>query len=304
MRTLSACPSCGSASLQPFAFTVEAERHHDVHVAQSRCRTCDLVFSNPVAAERELARFYASSYYEEHEPEYDASQPGTEALVRARGEAEARGLRQTVLPFVSGGVFFEIGGGFGGLLDGARRLGFEVMGVEPSEQAARFAREVMGLSGVRHGLLDARDWPTAFCDVIYSYMVIEHVADLHAFVGDIYTMLKPGGLTVIGTENHHNAWVAMRRLRSWLRGRRLPEFQTANHHTFYFSDASLRALLERHGFEIVQCRVYTPSLEEKLPHYDFRHWYSRLAFYLLHYADAWTGRGGRLLVWARKGGGK
>lgn len=300
MRTLVVCPSCASGALQPFALTVEAERNGDMHVSQSRCTACDLVFSNPMAAAGELARFYETSYYEQHEQEYDASRPETEALVRARGEAEARGLRVNVLPYVSGGVFFEIGGGFGGLLDGARRLGFDVAGVEPSAQAARFAREVMGLARMRHGLFDARDWPANFCDVVYSYMVIEHVVDLHAFVADIRAILKPGGITVIGTENHHNAWVAVRRVRSWLKGRRLPEFQTANHHTYYFSGASLCALLDRHGFEIVRCRVYTPSLGEKMPGYRFRHWYSRLAFYALHYADAWTGRGGRVLVWARK----
>ena len=89
------------------------------------------------------------------------------------------------------------------------------------------------------------------------------------------------------------------RARSWLRGRRLPEFQTASHHTFYFSDRSLRRLLEMHGLQIVRCLVYTAPLSEKLPHYRFRSWYSKLAFYALHYADVWTGRGNRLLVWCR-----
>ena len=96
-------------------------------------------------------------------------------------------------------------------------------------------------------------------------------------------------------------WAAtLRQVRSWLKGRRLPEFQTASHHTFYFSDRSLRALLERHGFQIVRCLVYTGSLAQKRPGYHFRSWYSKLAFYALHYADVWTGRGGRVLVWCRK----
>jgi hypothetical protein len=88
-------------------------------------------------------------------------------------------------------------------------------------------------------------------------------------------MLKPGGLTIIGTENHHNAWFSVRRARSWLKGRALPEFQTASHHTFYFSDKSLRRLVERHGSHVEKCLVYTPSLALKRPQYHFRHWYSR-----------------------------
>ena len=222
-----------------------------------------------------------------------------EEIVRERGRAEADGLRVSVLPYVSGGMFFEIGAGFGGLLDGARRLGFAVAGIEPSEQAARFGRDVMGLEGLHHGVFDPCEWPADFCDVIYSFQVIEHVSDLHEFAGGIRKMLKPGGLAVVGTENHHNAWVMVRRVRSWLKGRRVPEFQTASHHTFYFSDRSLCRLLERHGLQIIRSLVYTAPLAEKRPQYHFRSWYSKLAFYALHYADVWTGRGNRLLVWCR-----
>ena len=66
------------------------------------------------------------------------------------------------------------------------------------------------------------------------------------------------------------------------------------------TDRSLCALLERHGFVILKRLVYTPSLAEKLPHYRFRSWLSRFAFYAMHYADVWTGRGGRLLVWSQR----
>jgi 2-polyprenyl-3-methyl-5-hydroxy-6-metoxy-1,4-benzoquinol methylase len=294
------CPGCGGRSFRPFAFTVEAERGRDMHFAQTRCRDCDLVFSDPVAGPDDLQRFYDSTYYEDLEREFNPARPDIEAIVRARAAGEAVGLRESVLPYVTSGTFFEIGAGFGGLMEGARQLGFAVAGIEPSEQAARFGSEVLGLADLRHGVFDARDWPAAFCDVVYSFMVIEHVSDLHEFTEGIKTMLKPGGLTVIGTENHHNSWVVLRRIQSWLKGRRLAEFQTASHHTFYFSARSLRALMTRHGLEVVKCLVYTPSIAETRSRYTFRSWYSKLAYYLLHYADVWTGRGSRVLIWCRK----
>ncbi len=300
MRPVTICPGCGGRSFHPFSFTVEAERGRDMHFAQTRCLDCDLVFSDPVAEPDELLRFYETTYFEEHEPDYDISNPHLADVVRARGRYEAVGLRGSVLPYKTGGTFFEIGAGFGGMLDGARQLGFTVAGVEPSADAARFAREVMGFDGLRHGMFVPSEWPEAFCDVIYSYMVIEHVSDLHEFAGGLYRLLKRGGVAVIGTENHHNVWVNVRRVRSWLKGRRLPEFQTASHHTFYFSNKSLCRLLEQHGLRIRRCLVYTPSLKDKLAKARFRSWRSKLAFYALHYADAWTGRGGRVLVWCEK----
>ncbi len=223
MKAVVECPACGGRSFRPFSFTVDAERGRDMHFAQTRCLDCDLVFSNPVAQPDELEHFYETAYYAEHEPDYDLSDPGL-VEVRARPRSRrGRRLRQSVLPYKTGGTFFEIGAGFGGMLEGARLLGFTVAGVEPSVDAARFAREVMGFDGLRQGLFVPSDWPEAFCDVIYSYMVIEHVSDLHEFAGGHYRLLKPGGLAVIGTENHHNVWVNVRRVRSWLKGRRLPE---------------------------------------------------------------------------------
>jgi 2-polyprenyl-3-methyl-5-hydroxy-6-metoxy-1,4-benzoquinol methylase len=300
MKAVDRCPACDGRVFQPFSFTVESERNGAMHFAQTRCRDCDLVFANPVAEPDELERFYRAEYYEEHEQVYNANKPDLEQIIRDRALGEAEGLRRSVLPYVPDGRFFEIGAGHGALLAGARQLGFSVAGIEPSVHAASFAQDVLGLTEVRCGVFNAADWPAATCDVIYSFQVIEHVSNLHEFVGGIARMLKPGGLTIIGTENHHNAWVRVRRARSWLKGRSLPEFQTASHHTFYFSDRSLCRLVERHGLRVEKCLVYTPSLALKLPHYHFRHWYSKLGFYLLHYADEWTGRGGRLLVWCRK----
>lgn len=300
MKTVSVCPGCGSRSLRRFSFTVESERNGDMHYAQSRCRACDLVFANPVAERDELERFYRTEYYEEHERVYNANRSDLGDVIRTRAREEAEGLRATVLPYVERGAFFEIGAGYGALLAGARQLGFTVAGIEPSERAASFGRDVLGLDRLRHGMFNPADWPPESFDVVYSFQVIEHVPDLHEFVGGIARLLRPGGLAVIGTENHHNAWLQVRRVRSWLKGRRLPEFQTANHHTFYFSDKSLRLLVERHGLIVARSHVYTPSIAEKAPHYRFRHPLAKAAFYALHYADAWTGRGGRLLVWCRR----
>ncbi len=136
--------------------------------------------------------------------------------------------------------------------------------------------------------------------MVYSHHVIEHVRDLRPFVRGIRRLLKPGGLTVIGTEHRHNAWVTTRRVRSWLHGRLLPEFQTASEHTLYFCHHSLAAVLRLEGFEIVCTLVYTHSLAEKLRHARFRTPLSRVAFYSLHYPDVRTGRGNRLLIWARR----
>lgn len=300
MQTLTACPACGSQSLLSYACTVPAQRANTMHFAQSRCRNCDVVFSNPVVEQFELERFYGDQYYEHKEHRYNANSPDLEKLVLQRAGQEVEGLKSIVVPYVSSGRFFEIGAGHGSLLYAARRLGFEVAGVEPSASAVKFGQECLGLSELRKGVFKPSDWRAESFDVVYAYHVIEHVLDLQTFVAGIHRVLKPGGIAVIGTENHHNTWVQYRTIRSWLKGRLLPEFQTADHHTFYFCNHSLGRLLQQHGLEIKKCLVYTHSLEEKLRNAHFRSILTKGFFYLLHYGDAWTGRGNRLLLWCSK----
>ena len=300
MKILNFCPVCTASTIKPYSFTIESERAGAIHYSQSYCPKCDLVFSNPVAAPEELESFYSSHYYEEVEVFYNTKQPGIENKIRDRAKDEAEGLKKSVLPYVNKGLFFEIGAGFGALLEGAKQLGFEVAGIEPSKEAVSLGREVFGLKDLRQGIFNSSDWPEAFCDVIYSYHVIEHVCDPVNFVRGIKRMLKPGGVVVIGTENHHNSWVIYRKVRSWLKGRRRPEFQTADHHTYYFSDRSLGFLLKKEGFGIIRSLVYTQSLKEKLAKAHFRSIFSKIFFYLLHYSDVLTRKGNRLLVWCKK----
>ncbi len=300
MKRLESCPVCGYRKIWPYSFTVNEEREDALHFSQSYCKKCDLVFSNPMADREELYRFYVAHYYEEIEQVYNVKFPDIESLILKRVVGEKEGLKRIVIPYVTSGNFFEIGAAYGSLLKAAEEIGFSVYGIEPSESAARFARERLGLKNLKQGLFDPADWPAEFFDVIYSHHVIEHVPDLEEFVGGMYKMLKPGGFAMMATENHHNSWVIYRRIRSYFKGRMLPEFQTADHHTFYFSDKSLCYLLKRHGFEIIKVWVYTHSLEEKLKKAHFRSIFSKAFFYFMHYADVLTGCGNRLFIWCRK----
>ena len=101
MTSVDCCPACGGRRFRPFSFTVAAERNGDMHVAQTRCRDCDLVFSNPVAGPDELGRFYRAEYYEGHE-QVNAKNQDLEQIIRDRALGEAEGLRGSVLPYVQG----------------------------------------------------------------------------------------------------------------------------------------------------------------------------------------------------------
>jgi len=113
---------------------------------------------------------------------------------------DARGLS----PF-GGLTLLDIGCGGGLLSEPMARLGFKVTGADASEKNVRTAQA--------HA--EDQDLPLEYCvaspeilvargqqfDVILNMEVIEHVADVRAFVDSCAELLKPGGIMFVATIN-------------------------------------------------------------------------------------------------------
>ncbi len=144
------------------------------------------------------------------------------------------------------GRALDVGCGRGHFLAAMRRRGWSVHGVEPSPQAAERAREEYGLP-IQTGALRDVSRSVEF-DVVTLWHVLEHVADPVEFLGDVWRVLRPGGLVVIETPNVDSV---DRRLfgRHWM-GWDPPR------HLHLFGPRTLAAILERRGFSEVevQCR--------------------------------------------------
>src|SRR3546814_8095480 len=99
----------------------------------------------------------------------------------------------------------DIGCGGGLLCEPMARLGATVTGVDAAEESVRIARahaEQMDLTiDYRFATVEALVAAPARFDVVLSMEVVEHVADLDAFLADCATLLKPGGLVFMATLN-------------------------------------------------------------------------------------------------------
>lgn len=107
-------------------------------------------------------------------------------------------------PF-EGVKLLDIGCGGGLLAEPMTRLGFAVTGVDASEAniktAGIHARE-QGLDiDYRHGSAEALAETGARFDVILNMEVVEHVADVRAFLKTCADMVAPGGLMIVATIN-------------------------------------------------------------------------------------------------------
>lgn len=107
---------------------------------------------------------------------------------------------------LSGLRMLDIGCGAGLLCEPFTRLGAQVIGVDPSASniaAARLHAEKGHLSiDYRCTTIEEMD-PRERFDIVLAMEVVEHVADIGAFLSRCAAMLKPGGMLVASTLNRN-----------------------------------------------------------------------------------------------------
>ena len=134
----------------------------------------------------------------------------------------------------------EVGCGEGLFLEQARRYGYTVIGVEPNQKSAAFAREVFGLHVLAKTLAEATISQDSI-DIGVLLHVIEHLPDPNAVVSKMRKILRKGGLLVIETPNIDSLPFKILR-KKWR--------QFLPIHYYFFSKKTIVVLLEKNGFKV------------------------------------------------------
>jgi SAM-dependent methyltransferase len=197
-----ACPVCGAERWRPYRPGMYAIG--DVRFDLARCDACSFVGVEPRPDAATLLRMYADpSYYAEGYTlgvETRGYFERQDELLRAYDADVARLEAETGGP----GTLFELGAAGGFLLEAARRRGWTVHGVEPSPEAARFARERLGLDVV-DGTLDDTPLAPGTVDLVVADNVLEHTTDPRAVLRRLHTLLRPGGHLVVIVPTYVNS---------------------------------------------------------------------------------------------------
>ena len=215
----------------------------------ARCLRCGMAFRDP----RESDAHVLSAYAELEDGAY-------------LDERECRGMNallslKAIRAHLDRGRLLEVGCSTGFFLNAAR-LDFDVVGVEPSEWAARIARERFGLS-VHAGPLETFDAAPGSFDAAALIDVIEHVLVPRGACSRVASLLRPGGLLYLVTPDL--ASLSARLLRSYWWGLRPA-------HLTYFSRRTMLRLLGEVGFEVVEMRSFGRI-------FTYGYWLSRLDKY-------------------------
>lgn len=209
-----------------------------IHYRLVRCLECGLVRSDPAADQASLSDLYVRSSFD-YAPEVPNLRR-TYGRYLAKARAHARG--RTLL---------EIGCGNGFMLEEALAQGYEeVRGVEPSVKAIEAAAPVVKAQIVpdimRAGLFEPGEF-----DTVCLFQVFDHLPEPGAFLDEVRGVMSTGA--VLLCFNHNVSAVSSRML-----GEKSPIVDIE--HCYLYSPATMKLILEKHGFDVVDVGAATNTL--------------------------------------------
>ena len=211
------------------------------------CEHCGFTHVLPLPTPESLQRTYAEEYYESEKPTYLVHASEDEAWA-ALGYDDRLDAMSAELPPARRRLL-EIGSGPGLFLARAVEKGWTAMGVEPSRQAASFAR-ARGLS-IHHGFFDdglrvELSRTEAPFDALHLMNVLEHVPDPAALIDSAAQLLAPDAVVCIGVPNDFNPLQRLLQVRRNM----APWWLAPPHHLNYFNFETLERLVRRLGLDV------------------------------------------------------
>src|SRR5450759_1485934 len=230
-------PTYDEASFNERVFS--ARRIPDtIHYRIVRCDSCGLVRSDPAADQASLSELYRRSSFDDAAEVPNLRRTYGRYLARAKNHSRGRSL-------------LEIGCGNGFMLEEALAQGYqEVRGDEPRRKAIAAAapsvHDRILLDIMRPGLFDPGEFDTA-C----MFQVFDHLPEPGALLDQVCTTLSERGVLICF--NHKVGALSARILRE-----RSPIVDIE--HCYLYSPSTMKLLLEKHGFDVVEAGPATNRL--------------------------------------------
>lgn len=252
---LDRCIICGSDRLE--AVMVARDPHYGnlglfpIH----ECQDCQAGLLNPMPTLAYLATAYPTTY-----SVYliTRTTPLKEFIRTALGfVTEATGDPKFAKP----GRMVDVGCANGDALAKFRRMGWDTVGVEISEQAAEAARTAHGLD-VRVGTLHDAALPDADFDYVRLNHCFEHLINPKEVLAELRRIIKPDGTLFIGVPNRAGWAAKLFGPHWWNLG---PPVHPVN-----YTPVTLRRLLDEGGFKTVRVQYNS----------NFASWLGSLQIYL------------------------
>ena len=238
MVTYTSCPVCKSnqirLQLSAKDYTVSGETFSIV-----ACNNCTHLFTQNVAEQNEIKKYYASENYISHSD----TQIG---LINKLYHSIRKKTLQSKKKLIEGetqkstGNILDIGCGTGAFLNTMKTGGWKITGLEPDETARAKAKTLYGIEPQPSN--NIFNLPDNSYDAITMWHVLEHVHQLNEYVEQLKNMLTDKGKIFIAVPNY-TSYDAQHYGQFWAA-------YDVPRHLYHFSPDSMKRLVEQHGLTI------------------------------------------------------
>lgn len=152
--------------------------------------------------------------------------------------------------YIKSGKLFDLGAGWGHFMLAGKELGYDVYGIEISEQPYLYCKNDLKLP-VDHIDFFQMDESNQF-DIITMWDVLEHIDKADDFLVKCNKLTKPGGYLVIQVPQI-DSYFAKKHQSNWK--------MMGLDHVNYFSKKTITQILNNHGYEVLKIKS---SFEIKL----------------------------------------
>lgn len=192
---MNTCPWCNKPTDKSYLvvkdFFLSQETFHILE-----CEHCGLLFTEPRPDPSVIGKYYQSDTYYSHQQNKKGFIPRLYEWIK---KPNLKHKVKLALGRRHSGRVLDIGCGVGDFLLAVKHAGFEVVGIEPSEQARSIAKHRLGFEPLDPTALSTL--PDASFDVITMWHVLEHVDDLQTEIAELSRLLKPDGSLIIALPN-------------------------------------------------------------------------------------------------------
>ncbi len=209
------------------------------------CKICGFKHVIPIPTPEELDKLYKDKFYSTEKPRYfkdvEEDLEWWELTYHYYYE-----LFEKYCP-KGNRRLLEIGSGPGYFLKCGKEHGWDVLGFEPSRQAYEYSQK-FGVKVINDFFSERNADKYGKFDVVYMNTVIEHLPDPISLIKIAKSVLNPKGVICIISPNDYNPLQNILREKLGYE----PWWVAPPQHINYFDFESIKKLLERLGFEVVE----------------------------------------------------
>ncbi|WP_035587206.1 class I SAM-dependent methyltransferase [Hippea jasoniae] len=209
------------------------------------CEQCGFKHIIPIPTSREIEQFYKEEFYTKEKPVYFKNvEEDLEWIYETY-----KNYYYLIEKYIStkSRKLLEIGSGPGYFLKCGNQFGWKTIGFEPSVAAYNYATS-LGVNVINKAFDQKYLGKHEKFDVVCMINVLEHVADPIGLLESVKVLLNKEGVILVVAPNDYNPLQEILRRNFGFE----PWWVAPKHHINYFDFDSIRLLLERLGFNVVE----------------------------------------------------